>query len=95
MVWVLSGGRATLWWMVNTTSRQLNNLHTDTHTRTYTERDSALSTSESTESEPQEKPEPSYPRYQSTYSRGLAQGPAIAVLEKIKEAEAHMHLKVD
>ena len=36
-------------------------LRTDTYTRTYTDTDSALSTSESTEAEPQEKLEPSYP----------------------------------
>ena len=36
-------------------------LHTETYTRTYTDTDSALSTSESAKAEPQEMLEPFYP----------------------------------
>ena len=65
------------------------------HTRAHTYTESDLSTSESNESEPQEKPEPSYSRYECAYNRGLARGPAITVLEKIKETEVRPHFKVD
>jgi len=36
------------------TARQLNNIHTETYTRTYIQRERDLSTSESTKAEPQE-----------------------------------------
>jgi len=64
--------------------------------KTKQSKSGARITSESTEAEPKRGVENlSYPRYQCAYSRGLARGPAITVLEKIKEAEVRPQVKVD